>query len=166
MSNTSSRRQLLAGGAAVAGAAYVAPQVLRRSVAGAQSVTCYAAKVEVPGNCEGEADLNDSGCDVPFNASLAAAGAGATVVDGCGELVVGQASEGVITVTVLGCNAPDIRFVGAKFGNDCYAGSGSPPAAVGAITVGANGFSATRGQGTGNGLSHAVVLWCCPQGSM
>ena len=47
------RRRLLKGGAATASAAYVAPQIVRTAVAGAQTTTCYMYGVDGNG-CSGD----------------------------------------------------------------------------------------------------------------
>ncbi len=161
-----SRRKLIGAGLATTGAAYVAPQILSTAVAGAQSQTCYAFKIE--GNntsCVGESDLNDSGCGANFNAAFAGAGSRLNV-QGCPP-------AGTIDVTEGGINSeagatieagPNCTFVfaGFKAGNACYWPGGSEGNGIdtGASVVIGGDTKSVRIESS-RGISHMVFIVCC-----
>lgn len=160
------RRTLLKRGAIATGAATVAPQILRASVAGAQTTICHAVKYEP--NCAALGPSLDPSCPAAMNNEIAAALGGAPN-QGCPAPITVSGvntATGTITVTDPAC---EIRFVGFKAGNEgpsnggCYwrgpngpGQSGNDPGAVVTLTP----TSATIASPL-HDISHITVVVCC-----
>jgi len=165
---TTSRRKLLGAGIATTGAAYVAPQILSTAVAGAQTETCYAFKIEASG-IEDESDLNDRSCSDAFNAAFATAGAGKT-----GILGAAPASAYTVTFGGVGANNATITaganctflFAGFKAADSCFwnnnmrDGSPGPGFQDDGVTISADGKTVLI-ESEEAAISHMVFLVCC-----
>ena len=119
-----SRRKLFKAGLATTAAAYVAPQVLRTSVAGAQTFSTYLYEVFPNGSCSAENFLSNGdhlGCDAAVNAGLRGFVSQADAIVGCPTSV-----DGANTVSFFNNNT-SVEIAGAfkggvDFGAQCDVG--------------------------------------------
>ncbi len=148
---TIDRRSIIKKGAFVAGAAWAAPTVLTRA-AGAQTQTCYFAKMDAgnslagnPGNCA-SSDPSNGACPPP----------GFATSSGCtsGKLLSFSVTTESATATVAtGCNITQMQV---KAGTDCNATAASGTTAT--VTRAANSPA-------GKEISHVSVVFCCDAAS-
>lgn len=143
------RRTLIKRGVAATGAAYIAPQVLHMSVAGAQTTTCHAVKYEP--NCNALGPNLDPSCDAAFNNAIAAA-LGGNANAGCpAPLTVNGVGTNNATVSVTRADCT-LSFVGFKAAQTC--------SYTGGVTIAGDGKSATIAS-PDNAISHITVVVCC-----
>jgi hypothetical protein len=153
--NGISRRALIRRAAVTGAVAWVAPQILHMSAAGAQTQTCYSFKLGGDCGCSGvNPDTGDPSCDATFNAAFAAATPPGTlgVCPPAGTIVSATGCTGAQAVVTVkqGCT---ITFAGGKAGEDCFV--------CGANCSGVGTSSVTINKPGQNNLSHVILVVCC-----
>jgi hypothetical protein len=156
------RRRLIQAGVATTGAAYVAPQILKTAIAGANTRVYVSFKIESSG--VDAVNGRDPSCGPGFNDALVAAGPTGTTGTTDASVVSidkgGVGYEGAAITAGPGC---ELLFVGFKAGRGCYwPGSGTKEGddAEAYVTISDDKRTATI-KSPDHNISHMTFVVCC-----
>lgn len=161
---TSSRRNMIKGGIAAAGVAYVAPAVLNSSVAGALTTTCFNIKYDGNCNTATDASAGDSGClgFVPTGGTNGGAAAGHAMVEVLSGSC-GGTSQTVLKVTCpVGTTIGSVRATIKSSGNPTTGCHAVPGIVINGNVATIDFDNSPNGQ---NAISHITFGFCCTTSS-